>query len=170
MNIQEMITIMQLEANAKVVKARYTNGNAPVRPQRPPSQRDTDMPYSQDDAQTGYHFKNVVGLNLEVGDLIVCETHGSFQLLEVLNPDVMVTEVSCEISDLKHVVAKVRNDDYLAVKEAENEAHRKLALSEVTSRLDKYKTQVDNGTFEAVAGLLGTKEPDKVDEAEVVEG
>jgi hypothetical protein len=143
MNTQEMLTIIQLEGGAKVVRAKYLEGGSGA-----------------------YCFKNVVGLNLKAGDMVVCETRDTFALLEVTDPDVMATDVGCALHDLKHVVAKVRNDDYVAAKESEAMAHRQLALSEVTARLSTYRAQIGDKTFNSVAAMLGHTE---VDDAEVVD-
>lgn len=140
MDTNEMVTILQLEAGAKIVQATYLDD-------------------AMGDANA-YSFKNVLGLELRKGDMIVAETRGSFSLLEVKDPDVMVTEVGCPLSSLKHVVAKVRNDAYENIKKQEAEAHRKLALSEVTSKLTTYREQVGEGTFGTVAGLLGIAQDD----------
>ena len=146
MNTAEMITIMQMEAGAKIVKATYINDDG----------RGT---YGQ-----SYAFKNVLGLELKEGDMIVAETRGTFALLTVTDPDVMATDAGCALHSLKHVVAKVRNEAFEKVKKSEDQAHRKLALSEVTSKLDTYKKQVGDGTFGQVAALLGAPAPEASDD------
>jgi hypothetical protein len=165
MNSKEMITIMQLEAGAKVVRALYLTGNeapsAPMAPapagyQSPPMPgRVPSNPFEEEFSDHGYCFKNVIGLDLHRGDLIVAETRNTFALLRVVNPDVLATDVGCDLEDLKHVVAKVNNDHFKGVKENEAAAIRQLALSEVTSKLNDYRNQVGENAFTMVAGLLG---------------
>jgi hypothetical protein len=144
MNTQEMLTILQRESGAKVVRAAYLDNNGAK-----------SAPNGLNMPKAGYCFKNVVGVQLKEGDLIVVETRDTYAIVQVTDPDVMATEVGCALHELKHVVFKVRNDEFIRVKEAENNAIRKLALSEVTSKLDTYRKQVGDGAFEAVAGLLG---------------
>lgn len=133
-NSSELITIVQLENGAKVVSAEYLDG--------------TSQPY---------HFKNVVGVDLQPGDLIVGETRDTFELLRVLDPDVLATEVGIGLGQLKHVVAKVKNAAYMDVKAAEAQAVRKIALSEVTAKLSTFREQVGDGTFDRVQALLTGK-------------
>ncbi len=159
MDTMEMITIMQLEGGAKVVRCRYMN-TAPVAPQAPvppaPHGMTSNYPSMFDDTTAGtYCFKNVVGLKLKKGDIVMAETRDSYSLLEVVNADVMATDVGCPLGELKHIVATVQNDAFLEIKEKENVALRQLALSEVTSKLDVYKEQVGSNAFNAVAGVLG---------------
>lgn len=144
MNTQEMITIMQLENGAKVVRAVYLNDNGQA-----------EAPRGLNIPTAGYCFKNVIGVDLKEGDLIAVETRDTYAIVKVTDPDVMATEVGCGLHELKHVVFKIKNDEFQRVKEAENRAVRQLALSEVTSKLDTYRKQVGEGAFGQVAGILG---------------
>lgn len=153
MNTSEMITLLQLEGGAKVVRAQYVDGPATPNVASPVRRADGNKWDELDD--TGYCFKNVIGLHLEKGDMIAVETRDTYALVRVVNPDVMVTEMGCAMDDLKHVVAKLRNSDYLKAKEAEHNAFRQLSLSEATSKLTKYREQLGNDSFNAVSGMLG---------------
>lgn len=130
-NTNEMLTILQLQQGAKIVSARYLDGNSGL-----------------------YHFKNCLDLSLKDGDMVVCETKGSFALLSVVCPDVRATECGCSLGVLKHVVAKVRSDTYEDLKATEAEVFHKLALSEVTSRLTTYRDQIGADTFSEVERLI----------------
>lgn len=137
-NSMEILTTLQLQGGAKVVSAVYLS-EQPV-----PSA-----------GGTKYHFKNVIGVDLAPGDIIACETRDTFALLRVVDPDVMVTDVGCPLHDLKHVVAKMKSEEFSRIKEAENNAIRQLSLSEVTSKLDTYRKQVGDSAFNAVASIMG---------------
>lgn len=167
MNTREMITIMQLQGGAKIVRARYLNSMpaAPAAPAGAPRRHvepgsydhNYDPTYSSDsvDTQGTYCFKNVIGLDLEVDSIVMCETNDSYALLKVTDPNVRATDVSVPLSELKHVVATVDNAKFKQIKESENVAHHQLALSEVTERLTTYKDQVGATAYAAVGNILG---------------
>jgi hypothetical protein len=147
-NTNEMLTILQLQQGAKIVSAVYINGN------------------NEGHQFQRYHFKNCLGLALKEGDMVVCETKDSFSLLAVKDPDVRATECGCGLGVLKHVVAKVRSDDYEGLKATEAEVFHKLALSEVTSRLTTYRDQIGADTYREVERLICGE---ACEDAEVVE-
>lgn len=172
MNTNEMITIIQMNAGAKLVRAQYLSAQPMAQPfdqvERPKQYAGRSggiepagmghNPFSGGD----YHFKNVIGVNLEVGDIIVCETKGTFALLSVTDPDVKAPDLPCSMAELKHVVAKVNNDKLAEVKAQEVKAHEALSMSEVNKRLTDYRSQIGVGTFNNVAGLLGLADADEV--------
>lgn len=142
MSTTEMITIMQLETGASIVKVAYAKRDA------------SNM------LPAKYSFKDVIGLNLAVGDVVAVEGLSSdFVLATVTDIDVLPTDISCELSDLKHVVCKMDNEAYKQAKDREATAKHQLALSEVTSRLSVYREQVGNSTFDAVSNLLTNTTP-----------
>lgn len=135
MNTAEMIAVMQIQQGAKVVACVYTNHNGPTT--------------SQD-----YHFKNVAALPLAKDDLVVVQTGRGYSLAMVVDPDVRVNTVQIPLGDLKHVVSKVNLAALHKVLEGENNAMHALALSEVTERVNKYKEQLGDGTFNSMRELL----------------
>lgn len=131
MDTNETISLMQITGGATIVAARYTEGNSGI-----------------------YHFKNVIGLRLDVGDLIVVETKGSFSIVEVQNPSVLATEIGCNYGRLKHVVAKIDNDDYRRVLKVESEARHQLAMSALHERLNTMRVQLGHENFGQVSAML----------------
>lgn len=131
-NAQEAITLMQLTSGAKVVAAHYLSGAGGV-----------------------YHFKNVVGADLDKGDLAVVETKGDMALVKVVDPDVDVTTVGCGYDKLVHVIQKVDMDKVAKVKAAEGKARHQLAMSEVHDRLNTFREQIGNHAFAQAQSLLG---------------
>lgn len=141
LNMQDMITVIQLKNGAKVVSAKYTQ---------------TDGSFSHE-----YHFKNVVGVKLEAGDKAVVESKGDLAIVTVVDPDVRANTVSIPLGSLKNVVSKVDTDGLKRVREAENNAMHALALSEVTARLDTFKAQIGEQAFNNMAGLLAPPAPEE---------
>lgn len=141
LNMQDMITVIQLKNGAKVVSAKYT-------------QADGGLSHE-------YHFKNVVGVKLEVGDKAVVESKGGLAIVTVVDPDVRANTVSIPLGALKNVVSRVDTDGLKRVQEAENNAMHALALSEVTARLDTFKAQIGEQAFNSMAGLLAPPAPEE---------
>ena len=142
MDTKEVITILQFQQGAKIVSATYPDGGG------------------------AYHFKNVVGVFLEKGDKVVVETKGIEKVVEILDPDVSMSDLGCALNKLSHVVAKVYNQLYLDVKTAEDLAYRRLALSQVTSRLNEYRRQIGSGALDEARAALTTYPQDDVLEDE----
>ena len=136
MNTEELVTLVQLQQGATVFKAVYLADRRP------------------DTVQ--YSFKNCLGVELQKDDFAVVETNVGFKLVQVAQPDVDMTEVGCDLAKLAHLVAAVDQTAYKRVRAAEAKAHKQLSLSEATARLDVYRQQLGTGTFEQVAGLLGS--------------
>lgn len=136
MNTEETISLMQITGGATVFSAKY-----------------------QTTAAGGglYHFKNVIGLPLEVGSLVVVETKGSFQIVEVVDPNILPTDIQCNYAQLKHAVALVHNHAYEMVLAAERNARHQLSLSVLQERLMTMKEQLGGSGFEAVQALLSNK-------------
>jgi hypothetical protein len=132
MNTKEMIAVMQINGGAKIVSARYLEGT---------TQRD-------------YHFKNVVGLALKEGDIVVAETRDTLQLVKVVDPNVRANAICCGMHELKHIVSKVNTDALDKIKDAEADAEHASAMSEITERMEKFREQVGNAAFNNVAGIL----------------
>jgi hypothetical protein len=136
MNMQEMISVMQIQQGAKVVAAKYfTNNQAGF-------------------SAAAYHFKNVLGITLVSGDLAVVQTKGQYALVTIVDPDVRANAVEVPLGELQHIACKVDLANLKIVTEAENSAMHALALSEVTERLGKFKEQVGESTFNTMQGLL----------------
>ncbi|TQE99526.1 MAG: hypothetical protein FKY71_08080 [Spiribacter salinus] len=131
MDMKEVVTIMQLDAGATLVSATYLEGTSGI-----------------------YHFKNVLGVPLRKDDLAVVETKGGFAIVKVVDPNVSVTDLGCSLARLCHVFTIVRVNFYEDMKAAEQRAYERLALSEVTSRLDAYRQQVGAGTFDDAKRVL----------------
>lgn len=132
MNTQELITVMQLQNGAALVRVRFIEGG---------NGRD-------------YTYKNVLGVDLAKDDLVVVQTGDRLGLAEVQDPDVGANTVSVPLGSLKHVVSKVDTSGLKRVQESENSAAHMLALSEVTERLDRFKEQVGDTTFNNLKGVL----------------
>lgn len=136
-DLRAMMTIIQLKQGAKIVALRFSLG----------------------EGASVYHFKNVIGERLKVGDQVVVEGNGhqaarDFAIATVVDPDVRPDMSNVALGALKRVVAKVVNDRYLAAIEAENNAAHALALSDVTERLDKFKEQVGEDAFKSATSML----------------
>jgi hypothetical protein len=136
MNMQEMITVMQIQQGAKIVAAKYFTNSG------------------QGFTSVDYHFKNALSLALAVGDLAVAQTKGEYALIKIVDPDVRANALDVPLSELKHIVSKVDLSAIKIVTEAENSAMHALALSEVTERMNKFKEQIGNDTFNTMQGLL----------------
>lgn len=162
-NRKELVTMMQLENGATIVNASYLDDL---------DEKESNDLVTLEPATRVYSFKNVTGIDLAPGDLVICETRhfmGSnsigFKILKVVDPDVSPTEIGCDLDRLVHVVCKVKNDEYLAAKAAEGRAMHRLARAEVTSKLDEYRASIGDATFTAVARLTKLDE----DETQVIE-
>lgn len=138
MDSQEAITLIQLTGGASIVKCVYVDS------------------HHADAEAKGYHFKNVVGLELAVDDIIVVESRAAFALVKVVEVDVMPDELACSFSALKHVVQKVDFGPLHAVHKQERKAKYKLGMSAVSSRLDKYREQLGKEGFGDLRGLLAS--------------
>ena len=136
MDIKEAVTLIQLTTGARIVSATsFISGKAEYR---------------------DFHFKNVVGIELQKGDVIVVQSKDEYALAKVLDPDVIPSEVDMALSFIKHVVAKVETTALEAVLVAERAAVRQLAMSEVTSKLYTFRGrgQLGGERFAAVQNLL----------------
>ena len=101
---KEAITLVQITNGAKIVAAAYPGTTT-----------------------RHYHFKNVLGLDLKVGDLIVVQTRGDYSLATVADPDTDVTAVGCGYDQLVHVAAKVDLAALKSVLASEARARHQLA-------------------------------------------
>lgn len=134
----EAITLIQLNNGATIVSAHYVDA-------RPNTGAITG---------TLYHFKNVTGIKLAKGDLLVVQTLESYALVMVDNPSVRANACPCALSELKHVVTKVDQDHFEHVLERENDASHALALSEVSEKLSAFQKHVGEENFGRVQQLL----------------
>lgn len=137
MDSAELIAVIQIQAGAKIVACQYVNNG----------------PNPNAGGQV-YHFKNVAALPLAKDDLVVVQTGNGFSLAKVVDADVRVNTVQIPLGQLKHIVSKVDLSSLQVVLEGENNAMHALALSEVTERMNKYKEQLGDGTFNSMAALL----------------
>lgn len=140
---KEAITLMQITNGAKIVAAAYPG-----------------------ETTRRYHFKNVLGLDLSVGDLIVVQTRGDYALATVTDPDTDVTAVGCGYDQLVHVAAKVNLAALKSVLASEGRARHQLALSEVHDRLETFRRQLGETGFTAAQNALLGK---AAEDAEVFE-
>lgn len=137
MNAKEAIALIQLTNGAAIFRAEYLG--APTAPHGA--------------AIRGYHFKDVIGLNLEPDDLVVVQTKDTFGLVKVMATNVAPASVGCPLADLKHAVCRVDFGTLDRITKAEASAAHELAMSEVHERLDAYRKQL-GGSFDAVSRLL----------------
>lgn len=137
MDTKEAVTLIQLTTGARIVSATYISSLG----------KNDNMPRV-------YHFKNVIGLALKKGDVVVVQTNDTMALVKVEEPDVLPTDVSFTLSLLKHVVAKVDTTALDDVLHAERAAVHQLSMSEVTAKLDTFRDQLGGERFAAVQNLL----------------
>lgn len=131
MDTKEAITLIQITGGARIIAARYLGGKN----------------------DRLYHFKDVLGCGLAVGDMAVVQSLDSYALVEVVRTEVSAAECGCPLARLKHVVCKVDLRLLELVEQREREASHELALSEVHERLDKYRSQL-GGRFDRVQSAL----------------
>lgn len=140
MNTRELITAMQLQNGAKVVSVSF---NAAIPQAKAPGS-----------AEIFYHFKNAIGVQLRVGDVVVVQG-APYSLATVVNPDVRANELSVNLGELKHIVSRVDTTAIGIVQEAENNALHALALSEVAERVDTMRKQIGDNAFNQMNAMLG---------------
>lgn len=181
MDMNETMVLLQLTQGAKIVSCTYLNESG--------SNHRLDNPFKQpvcsdkyDDTKSGvgrrdeafwdsngeahwkkqhYHFKNVLGLQLGKGDVVVVDSRDSMALVVVEEPDVAHYEVGCNLGDLKHVVAKVDRTAYHKMKELEYKAKHRLSMSELDERLRKF-TENTTG-LDSVKGMFALSDDSVVD-------
>lgn len=142
MNTQETVTLIQITQGAKIVAATYVTSNR------------------GDNTMAAYHFKNVLGLPVKVGDMLVVATRDTFALVKVTDASVPHTKIGCALSDLKHVVAVVDFSLYEQAVANEAQAGDRLAMSELHERLEVYRKQLHGSTFDSVLQLLSPAQQD----------
>lgn len=122
MNLNEVISLLQLEQGMPLVTVRFC-----------------DDTRAKDNPSASYTYKAAVDHYLSPGDLVLVEVakDGSslLKVAEVVARLGAEALQGCDISRLKHVVAKVDLGPYNAVLRAENEVRRQLAMAEVHERL-----------------------------------
>jgi hypothetical protein len=148
MNSNEAITLMQLANGATIVNATYEN--------------------ARDGVSKAYAFKNVIGADLEVDDLIVVETMDSYSIARVVDPAVQPDGIGCAYSALKHVVGKLDTASIDKIKASENKARYKLGMSDVHKRLSVYQDQLGS-EYNSVRDMLGYTVKASGEDAEVIE-
>jgi len=144
MNAKEAIALIQLTNGATIFRAEYLGAQM--------------VPQPDGATIRGYHFKDVIGLNLEADDLVVVQTKDTFGLVKVLAVNVAPAAVGCALADLKHAVCRVDFGALDCITKAEESAAHELAMSEVHERLDAYRKQL-GGSFDAVKRLLTGAQP-----------
>ena len=117
MDTDEIITVMQLEAGAKLYGVELLdNPNGKI-----------------------YTFKETTGLPIGFNDLVVVEVRNTFALGKVLDVGRSVLDVGCPLGALKHIVAVLPLDQFELLKTKEREAKHKLAMAEVSKKLNEYR-------------------------------
>ena len=138
MNTQEIITVMQLEAVAKLVKVRFENNTSE------------------------YTYKSTLGGHLQKDDLVVVQTGSNgFSLARVSDPNVSPSALSCRFDQLKHIVAVVDLKSFERTQQREVEAANKLAMAEVSNRLAKYRETLGAGALQNARQALGYMPPQR---------
>lgn len=143
MDTKELVNLMQMQNGAMLFKASFEDG----------------------DKQ--YAFKDVLGLDLKVGDRVVVEARDTMALVKVKQVNVRLAAIGCNIGALKHAVTKVDTTALDALKAREADAEDRLAAAEVYERLEKYQKQLGPRLDDAARLLAGSPVPsqDVVDEA-----
>lgn len=117
MDTDEIITVMQLEAGAKLYGVELLdNPNGKI-----------------------YTFKETTGLPIGFNDLVVVEVRNTFALGKVLDVGRSVLDIGCPLGALKHIVAVLPLDQFELLKTKEREAKHKLAMAEVSKKLTEYR-------------------------------
>lgn len=145
MNTSETVALIQLTQGATIFGARYVTEK------------------SMGNAARTYHFKNNLGINLEVGDTVVVESRDAFDLVKVTELNVVHTSLGCTLAQLKNAVQKVDFTGYEKVKNNEATAVHQLGMSELHERLEVYRKQLNQGTFENIANMLSPPTVHKYD-------
>jgi hypothetical protein len=147
MNTSETVALIQLTQGATIFGAQYmlTKGS-----------------YS---TSKTYHFKNNLGIDLEVGDTIVVQSRDAFDLVTVTSLNVPHTSLTCTLGQLVNAVQKVDFTGYEKVKANEATAVLQLGMSELHERLEVYRKQLNQGTFENIASILSPPTLQKLDTA-----
>jgi hypothetical protein len=147
MDTKDLITLIQLQNGAVIVKGKYLTPRAAKQGGLPGQSAPTSL-------NNEYHFKDILGLGLRVGDMVVVETLDTYSLVKLTEVRCLPSNVGCILGDLKRVVSVVDLTAMTRAIVAENESAYDLSLSEVTSRLQTFKTQVGESLFNSVAANL----------------
>lgn len=135
MDTKELVNLMQLQNGATLFTATF------------------------EDNSKQYAFKDVLGLDLKVGDRVVVESRDTMALVTVTAINVRLSAVQCSLSLLKHAITKVDTSALDALKEREADAEDRLAAAEVYERLEKYQKQLGPRLDDAARLLSGQPAP-----------
>jgi len=135
MNTKEIIALLQLTQGATIIGARYLSGG-----------------------QATYHFKDSLGIDPRVGDLVIVQTKEHYAVVEVVELNVPAHSLGCEVSALKNVVQLVDLYPLERLEQAEAQASHELAMSEVNERLAAFKATIGGTSFAKVSALFAPQE------------
>ena len=158
MDTKKAIALMQLNSGATIVTASYISGIVFEMPEAMQPMNSSQRRITAPAPTKNYAFKNVLGINLMIGDLAVVQSNDSYALVKIEEINVMPTKIGCNFSALKHVVTRVDLGALQDVLATEANAEYRLSMSEITSQLDTFRKQVGETSYGALENLLGKKE------------
>lgn len=141
MNTNELITIMQLEAGAKLYGVQFLENGT-----------------KQPNGKT-YTYKDTKGLHLTFNDYAVVEARQGYAVVKIVEIGRSVTDLGCSLGQLRHIISRVPTEQHEQLLQQEHNARQKLAMAEVTQRLDTYRKQF-GGALDQAQQALGLAAPD----------
>lgn len=137
MNINEVVTLLQLQGGAKVVSVRFMDSPEERIDMAPPA-KGSRYPHPNGGGRT-YTYKCLTIPDVMINDLVVVETMGHFAVAVVAGIIPVSTMAGVDYDRLRHVVCRLPMTAYQEVLAAEGHAREALAMAEINDRLTSVK-------------------------------
>lgn len=134
MDLNEIVTVMQISAGAKLYGVRFlpdSGGNSKI-----------------------YTYKETTGMAIGFNDLVVVEVRDTYSLARVVEVGRSVIDSDINLGQLRHIVSVVPLQDHEQLLRREREAKSKLALSEVNAKLESYRKLCGDSFLEQAQQVL----------------
>lgn len=142
MNINEVVTLLQLQGGAKIVSVRFVD-TADERLDMSPPSKSARHPLMNGMPGSGstrtYTYKCLTIPDVMINDLVVVETLGHFAVAVVAGIIPVSTMAGVDYDRLRHVVCRLPMAAYQEVLAAEGRARESLAMAEINDRLASVK-------------------------------
>lgn len=118
MNLQEMVTLMQIKGGVKLVQVSFLE-----------DRRGENHPGNS------YTYKAAAVHNIQPGDIVAVEARDTYALARVvaIMPTAMMGDL--DYGRVRHVIAKIDLAAFFAVKAAEAKVREDMAMAEIDERL-----------------------------------
>lgn len=150
MNLNEVITLLQLQGGATLVSVQFDGDRG---------EYEDRVPHGRGAGPRTYTYKNLTVPGLAIDDLVVVQSGPTLAIGRVVGLIPVTAMGSLPYDKLRHVVSRVDRQAFDAVLAGEDRAREALAMAEINERLAAVQRTVPQGALFQAQNVLGLMAP-----------